>query len=174
MRRVVLGQQVICMAKPTDRGVIARISFGKNLLAIGAAGMIIAPASRASLSCVRHVFQVTEIQEVEHSAGIEIQQQAPQRLFSALRPEIKTGVGNRSQRQVDNPFVRTQPAKLRIVRQLAKHAPKISHQLLDFLALNTPGVLADGFANQVISPAHRQHQARARESFIRMKTSNGK
>ena len=81
-----------------------------------------------------HVLEVAQVQQRDELLRREIEQQLPERNAARFRPEIEAGVRDGGQGEVDDAFVRPQPAILRVIGDASLHGAQLRHQLLDIAA----------------------------------------
>ena len=121
-----------------------------------------------------YVFEITQVKQVDDLFCIEIQKQLPQGHAATLGPQIETSVGKRGEGQVNHAFMRTQPAKLRMLRKFLRDCPEIRHEVFKFLANEFFAQPFNRFANQFVPQAERKHDAGAEDFFVGGQQGGGK
>ena len=84
--------------------------------------------------------------------GGEIKQKLPKWHAALFGPEIPAGVGDRGERQMDEPFMGPQPAELLLISHLALDASRISHDLLELQPSQAFGIKSCSPADQLVGP----------------------
>ena len=115
-----------------------------------------------------------KIEQIDDLFSIEIQKQSPKWHAAALGPQIEARVGERGKRQVNDALMRTQPAKLRMLRKFLGNRSEIRHQFFDFPANQFLAKPFNRFANQLVPQAKRKHDAGAEDLLVGPEQGGGK
>src|SRR5882724_1315660 len=83
------------------------------------------------LGDTERILQVAEIDAIDEVLRCHIDNELPYRLTRPARSQIPRGIDDSADCHMHHAFFRAEPTKLRISRQTAREAPKISHQLCD-------------------------------------------
>jgi len=75
---------------------------------------------------------------------------------------------------MNHPFVRTQPAKLRMLSKFLRDRPEIRHQLFNIPANQFLAKPFDDLADQLVPQAQRKHDTGAGEQFVGAEQGGGK
>ena len=67
---------------------------------------------------------------------------------------------------MNHPFMRTQPAKLRMLSKFLRDRPEIRHQLFNFRADQFLAKAFNRFTNQSVPQAERKHDTGAEDLFV--------
>ena len=112
------------------------------------------------------VFEVGEVEQVDDRVVGEVEEEAPEGHATRLGPEIEECVVDGGEREMDDAFVRAEPAELMVVGELLGEFADVCHDVFD-IAPDDAGMFehgVDGFADEVVAPAHGECEAGARET----------
>src|SRR5882757_9943321 len=149
---------VVAVVHPADRGVIPGIATLENALP-SRAGIYFVTKHRNGTFLVNKIFHIGEVKNANELFWAEIEKELPKRNATALRPEVETGIRDRREGEMNDPFVRSEPAKRCVVRDASRDAPEVGHYRLDRFAFQGFSKHGDGLANQVVPIAKREDKA---------------
>lgn len=161
----VFAHLLVAVVEPADGGVVAGITAGEDALAGGTAG---AGAGQQGQGLLRreHVLEVREIERRRHLRGTQLQQEFPQRQSARFRPQIPAGIGDRSERELDNALVGSEPAKLLLIGHFALQGAEVGHDFLDVAVHEPLGVKLGGATDEIIALAEGESEAGAGAAVV--------
>jgi hypothetical protein len=147
------GDLLVRVAEPARRGGIAGIAGAEEFLfALGARRCLLAEELE-SLVRRQCIGDVAEGDEADDFFGREIGQQLPDRLADGLGPEVPQRVDQRSGRQMQYAFFRTDPAELTVVGEAIPVATEVGDDLLEPLADDERSEGVDGGDAELVAAA---------------------
>src|SRR5258708_4721998 len=168
----VFSDLVVIIVKPADGRIVTRITGVQYALSRMAAGLVLSQELECCF-CREFVVEIGKVERGDDFFGRKIEQQFPQRDTASFGPQVPAGVCDRSERQLHDTFVRTEPAELLFISHLTLEYAKPRHELFDGLAHQPLRVKTRRLANELVACTKCESQPDARAAAVVMQLRNG-
>ncbi len=147
---------VVAVAEPAGAGGVSGIPVSEELLGAGVPSGHGVAEDGQCVGLAEGVVEVAEVDEVDELPWRQPGEQPPQRLAGTAGAEVPQSVEDRPRRHVDHALLRSQPAELRIVDEIATDGPEVTEHGVEVAPREPRGERLDRRALDLVAAPDRE------------------